>query len=703
MFFDEDRIVQMVSTNGQTRSKPVAIAPAPAGGFPGDSTEPMMPYTCQPCAKRKVKCNKAAPTCSSCHKSKLECVYQAPQPRWRKRKLSGDVLERLARYEGILREHNLLDADASPSVGETRLQDPVSLHWNEPEPSGRGTLLAGDGKSRYINSNLWHNLGDDEIQPASDDEDYEDPAEMSDPLTGAFMGSQQSILQYHPTHAKAMLLWATHVDVVEPICKVLHIPSTAKMVEMVSQKPEMASRTDECLLFAVYHFAVFAMTDEECVEKLGHTRATLRKQYHFAARQALVNASFLKTTEMSVLQALVLFLMSCRYVYDSQTYWILTGVAVRIAQRMGLHRDGEDLGLPPFEIQMRRRLFYQLIPLEGVASQMSGAGIAIPADAWDTKPPLNVDDDQIWPGMTEPPKERQGATEMIFCLTRTCIGKFVVRAGKPTGLKFKDVHEADLAIGEAEREVEEKYIRYCDILNPLHFLAMGLARGGITAMRMRIRLPKVRNKTASDAEQREVLQLARKIIDTDAAVCSHAGLEKYRWHVRPFSIWGMWDSLIFLLTSLLTKLDLFSPGEVDAEWKRVQQVYQNHSEVLESKRALFVAFGRLTLKAWGTRSARDAVSEPAFISILYSLQAARSQTRDDSVRESGDAMSFEPSSTSGEDVTGIGLDFGDGMGDDTNQGKVGNNATLEFNFSPDAEDWIFWDQLIHEHQTQVVD
>ncbi|KAH7125921.1 putative C6 transcription factor [Dactylonectria macrodidyma] len=698
----------MVSTHDGTRSKPVAIAPAPTGGHNGDSSEssqPMMHYTCQPCAKRKVKCNKAAPTCSSCRKAKLECVYQAPQPRWRKRKLSGDVLERLARYEGILRQHNLLDVDASPSVRDTQPQDPVSLHWNEPEPSGSGTLLAGEGKSRYIDSNIWRNFGDDGMQPESDEEDYEDQAEISDPLTGAFMGSQQSILQYHPSHAKAMLLWATHVDVVEPICKVLHIPSTAKMVETVSQKPEMASKTDECLLFAIYHFAVFAMTDEECVEKLGHARATLRQRYHFATRQALVNASFLKTTETSVLQALVLFLMSCRYVYDSQTYWILTGVAARIAQRMGLHRDGEKLGLPPFQVQMRRRLFYQLLPLEGVASQMSGAGISIPADAWDTKPPLNVDDNQIWPGMTEPPEEQHGATEMIFCLTRACIGKFVVKAGKPAnGWTFKDVHEAEMAIGEAERDVEEKYIRYCDIVNPLHFLAVGLARCGITAMRMRVRLPKVRNKTATDTEQRELLQLARKIIDTDAAVCSHASLDKYRWHVRPFSIWGMWDSLIFLLTSLWMRLYLFSPAEIHAEWKRVQEVYQNHSEVLESKRALFVAFGRLTLKAWGARLARDDVPEPGFISTLYSLQTVKYQRKEDSVQEIGDVVSFEPSPASGEDVPCMEFDIGDALDDRAGQGAVGNsNTTAEFNFSLDAEDWIFWDQLIHEHQTQVVE
>ncbi|KAK4550291.1 hypothetical protein LTR36_003258 [Oleoguttula mirabilis] len=110
-----------------------------------------------------------------------------------------------------------------------------------------------------------------------------------------------------------MFLWKTHIENVEPICKILHIPATSKMVEMVSQQPALASKVDDCLLFAVYHFAVFPLTDEEWAVHLGQPRTTMLQRYHFATRQALVNAAFLKSTEMSVTQALVLFLLASRY------------------------------------------------------------------------------------------------------------------------------------------------------------------------------------------------------------------------------------------------------------------------------------------------------------------------------------------------------------------------------------------------------
>ncbi|KAF4637676.1 hypothetical protein G7Y89_g399 [Cudoniella acicularis] len=494
------------------------------------------------------------------------------------------------------------------------------------------------------------------------------------------------------------MLWKTHIESVEPICKVLHIPSTFKMVEMASQQPSMASKADECLLFAIYHFAVFSMMEEECTKKFGQSRAMLMQRYHFATRQALVNASFLKTTEISIMQALVLFLLPCRHFYDPHTFWILTGVAVRIAQRMGLHRDGEKLGLPPFDVQMRRRIFYQLLPLDGIASQMSGTGTGMMPDTWDTQQPLNVNDNQIWPGMTETPEEQKGATEMIFCLARSCVGKFFLRAGKSMHgagpSEFKDYNEVEPLICEAERELEEKYIRYCDVVNPLHFLTIGLARSAITAMRIRTRLPKVRNQTVTAAERRELFQLSQKIIDTDTALYAHTSLSKYLWHVRSFFVWGSWDSLIFVLTSL-RRSDLLSPTETDAAWSKVEQMYNSHSELLESKGALHIAVGRLTLKAWDANPPTSSVPEPAFITTLHSLRKGKLNSRAEGQDSNAPTLDAKTDTMSpidpfpASDANALFFSFSDSMGLD-----IGNDFDL------DTTNSMLWDQLIQDYQAQ---
>lgn len=665
-------------------------------------------YSCQTCAKRKVKCDKTKPTCSSCRSRELQCLYQAPPPRRRKRQLSsGDVDEKLARYERILSEHGLLPqgAQESPSPNSAP-QEPISLRFIEPhaETSKMGKVVVSQGGSRYINSITWRNLGDDEMQHVSVPEYYEkDEPETAldssdfppDPLTGAFMGYQENLFHYHPTHAEAMILWNTQIENVEPLCKVLHIPSSSKMAREVTREPETASRANECVLFAVYHFAVFTLTDEQCEKLFGRSRSTLMHRFHLATRQALVNASFLTTSDTSVIQALILFLLACRHEYDPNTYWILTGVAVRIAQRMGLHRDGEGLGLPPFNVQLRRRLFYQLIPLDGIASQLSGTGIAITPESWDTKEPLNINDDQIWPGMTTAPQEQKGATDMIFCLARACIGKFFARSMRGTAAgDFQHHNAVEPFIKEAESEVEEKYIRYCDIVNPLHFLTIGMARSAITSMRIKTRLPRVRDQTATDAERKELFQLAHKIIDTDAAAFAHTGLQRYQWHVKSFWAYGSWDSLIYVLTSL-RRPGLLSRDEVDDTWGKMEQVYSNHGDFLASKQPLHVAFRSLTLKAWNSNPPSSSSVEPDYISTLRSRQREHLKTRsaiEDSKATTSDLENDQASPTGPDPTVEAGSNF------DHLSGDVGLGMNSEFNI--DTEDWILWDQLIKNDQTQ---
>ncbi|KAK4624663.1 Transcription factor vrtR1 [Fulvia fulva] len=701
----------------------------------------------RPQMSTKVKCDKAIPTCFTCRRSKVDCVYQAPPPRRRKRKLIDDVTNRLEHYENLLLEHGILRKDAittttstpgdetslsatkkSPilnaelvapytadmleeagsnapgrSVGKNALNEQsMTLHWNEgSESATTNRLIAGQGKSRYIGSHLWRNLNEEEMQPIDEEDDEEEEERQrqyatystQDPLTGALMGgANQSLLQYHPTHTEAMALWRTHVENVEPLCRILHVPSVSTMVKNVSQQPVSASKSEECLLFAIYHFAVVSMTEAECEQRIGHSREVLKQDYRFAIRQALVNASWLKTTEMVVLQALVLFLMACRYSYDPHTYWILTGVAVRISQRMGLHHDGDALGMSPFEVQMRRRLFYQVIPLDGVASQLSGTGVGILADSWDTKAPWNINDDQIWPGMTEQPVEQKGATDMIFCLTRACIGVAVAKSGKTlygisNDSEEKNISQMEILINKIEADVEEKYIRYCDIINPLHFLAVGLGRSAMVAMRLRIRLHKIRSQTANDAERKEAFQLSQKILDTDTAAHAHSGLAKFKWHTGAFFAWGSWDAFIYFLTCL-SKPGLLTQSEHDGAWAKMEQVYHNHDDLLKSGQALHVAAGRLAVKAWDASPPSDSVGEPAFIATLRAR-------REESLRKSkARAPAMNVADAQGK-VKQPGVPTADAFG--------GVPAFQEDTFSPDdvsldTLDWIYWDQLIQDYQ-----
>ncbi|KAK4495521.1 hypothetical protein PRZ48_013853 [Zasmidium cellare] len=327
-------------------------------------------FACLNCTRRKVKCDKARPTCGSCTKTNLQCVFAAPPPPRRHGKRKADAASGLS---GRSDRHGDQTRD-SPASARARARNESEHHnpnpeHDHPQPDrlgdglqtepaqgwtseiSTGTMVSGPGRSRYINSSHWRNLGDDEVQHLSHDFDHgvqpstnEAQSKEGDqigmtpgesamhPLTAAFMGFQSthSLLDYHPAHEQAMALCKIHCARVEPLCKILHIPSAWLLVRAASQQPALVSRSDECLLFAIYHFAVFAMTDQECLATLQQSRSIARSKFAFAARQALANACFLQTTEMSILQALTLFLLAGRDHYDPHTYWIMTGTLTNL-------------------------------------------------------------------------------------------------------------------------------------------------------------------------------------------------------------------------------------------------------------------------------------------------------------------------------------------------------------------------------------
>ncbi|KAK5123834.1 hypothetical protein LTR85_002470 [Meristemomyces frigidus] len=626
------------------QTRPIAIAPT-ANRQPlahdGGPAAPSMPYTCVTCAKRKVKCDKAGPPCSTCRKGRHQCYYEAPAPRKRKRKAEDDVQERLEQYESLLKQHGLIKEpyQLSPEK-ETPYHvsnGATSMGRSTPEPS-TGRLLAGRGKSRYLDSTLWRNLADEELNPSSDEdderEDVQAPAVRSvqDPVSAAMFGAPipaQSLVDLHPTYEDALKLWSVYETHVEPITKTLHVPTALAMVRRAAANPGSVSRPNECLLFAIYHFAVVAMTDEECREVTGRPHEDLRCRFHDAARQALINVHFLKTTDRVVLQAM--------------------------------------------------------------AAQLCGVRVAVPYESWDTKQPLNANDDDLHPEMSEPPVERQGATDMIFCLARTELGKFHHRTQTHLGDLARLWESGDLdaiervgaAIDELESDVESRFTRYCDFIEPIQCLTMALAKSAISGLRLRLRLPGAKSGVpTSSAEYRDLFKLAMKVLDYKIAVRTNAALSRYSWHLRALN---QWEPLIWILNELRKGPN--AVADYRGTWSKIESMYDSHPEFTTRKRALNVAVNKLTLKAWQTREAAEGVVvEPRFIADLKSSLFKRQGSRAEPTppynpwepQHAELPMYIDPALAGTADAT--------------------TTTTID-DFSPNSIDWMFWDQLIQDPES----
>ncbi|KAI1259677.1 mitogen-activated protein kinase [Xylariaceae sp. FL1019] len=711
-------------------SKPLSLAPAPsadvsAGSGAQNQEDPgVMPYNCQPCVRRKVKCDRIVPICTSCTRRKVSCYYQAPappRPRRRKPSVIEDMNERLTRYERILKEHGLLGTVESspdtegtfvtpkdgtaPSSSESRAGSTGSgivVHeiGTPGGPQNEGKLLASDGRSRYIDSSIWMNAADEEIQAIMDEDNGDGDAgssagigalgNVTDPLSQALLGITYSLTTLYPSHESAMKLWKVYTENVDPLCRVLHIPTISRMVEVVSPCSANATKVQECLLFSIYYAAIHSLHPGDCETLFSEPRAVLLSRFQAAVHQALVNVSFLRTAEMPVMQAYVLYLIACRSTMDPHTYWILVGVAIRLAQRIGLHRDGEALGLPPFEVQMRRRLFWQLLPLDGYSGQMSGTGIFISPNSWDTKMPLNCSDTSIWPGMTSPPVEASGASDMIFVLPKVELSNFYIRTSvsspSPQGrLGQKSGPELSALISRVESLVEEKYLRYCDIINPLHFLTLAITRSALNMLRLRSSMSYLLSSTLADTQRRSMCTTALKILDTDLALYANPAIRKFRWHLANFFLR---DAILTILFSLL-KTGFFSTPERDEVWDKIKTIFANHPEPTTSPRAIYVVIARVTLQAWVTNPPTLCVPEPEFITAIRDLRKKREGALDKPFdqREAGSVVK-------GSVQDGGVADLGFMPQLDTMFDFGAQDFGMESNFNPISinTDWLSWEE-----------
>jgi len=140
------------------------------GGIQTPSIEPASTpkitrgHSCVLCFHRKVKCDGQRP-CSTCIKARAECITKASTgPRRRRVQVSrGDLLARLRRCEELLESHGVKIED------EVEAQRPIDQQMVlSPDDAGSpestvdiGKLIIERGHSRYIENDLWSELGDE--------------------------------------------------------------------------------------------------------------------------------------------------------------------------------------------------------------------------------------------------------------------------------------------------------------------------------------------------------------------------------------------------------------------------------------------------------------------------------------------------------------------------------------------------------------
>jgi hypothetical protein len=286
---------------------------------------------------------------------------------------------------------------------------------------------------------------------------------------------------------------------------------------------------------------------------------------------------------------------------DPRSLFCLTGIAVRISQRMGLSFDGTSYGLSPFEVEMRRRLWWQVLLLDVRVAELSGAGSALLNHTWKTKLPSNVNDSDLFPDMREIPKEHSGATEMMFVLHRCEVANLVQQLqDKSIPLTIKDE-----AIDQLEMALERKYIQYCDRSIPFHLMTTLMVKLATAKIRMLPRHPHVRDSISQNlTEDRDYLfKLSLQCLENHNKMMEIPSLDRFMWHVLtnvPF------PAQIYLIWSLRWRT---SDALAERAWELLEMRFENQnlrikgSEVwrMNKDSAIYIAIANLMIKAWEAR------------------------------------------------------------------------------------------------------
>ena len=417
----------------------------------------------------------------------------------------------------------------------------------------------------------------------------------------------------HPPPDRIHQLWQIFIENVDPLTKVVHVPTLQPAIQKAASNIGTVPRSFEALMFAIYGAAVMSLKDDECKQRLGEPRKILLSRYISAAKAALSRAKFMGTISLVVLQALVLHLLSVRDIYAPRAVWSLTGVAVRIAQSMGLERDGASLGLPPFETELRRRIWWQLKTHDFRTAELCGLSKFrdLETGAGSTKWPTNINDDKLYPGMPSLVAESTALTDNIFIAVRYELANFAasrIAKFRQEGINPSqwDLHASGSVVerGESLKEIEEiletKYLRYCDPTQPLHLLTMLTARLSMNTVRFLTHHPRrwASIEQTPLSERQLVWEICIKLLEQYTMWQSNPQLKQFAWHAAYFR---QWPAFIHILDNLRANPQI---AHAEKAWQLIGSMYENNPDmVLETRKPIHVAVGNLCLKAHSAREA----------------------------------------------------------------------------------------------------
>ena len=186
----------------------------------------------------------------------------------------------------VAHTHRSATDSAGPSPNEFHAPDSqISTHRSRDVNTQLGRLVLNDhkGSTRYVTHGFWSKLNDEldalreDTQRMrdgnSDESDYEEETNDS-PASDAIASDHQAFIfgyhsagvdlrSCHPLPSHVTFLWSVFQENVDPLVKILHVPTMDTIMRDARKNPAALSPGMQALVFAVYYSAVTSLDPDE--------------------------------------------------------------------------------------------------------------------------------------------------------------------------------------------------------------------------------------------------------------------------------------------------------------------------------------------------------------------------------------------------------------------------------------------------------
>ncbi|KAI1735921.1 fungal-specific transcription factor domain-containing protein [Xylaria scruposa] len=484
-------------------------------------------------------------------------------------------------------------------------------------------VLNEKGKVRYVSNAFWSKITDEiealrsETHRLTDDSSDSSGDEASPIVANlhtdqhidhhgfifGYSSSNVDLRSLHPLPSQMLFYWQVYMENVDPIVKLLHVPATTKIIKDLRSDMSTITPAVEALVFAIYFAAITSMQEDEVVTNFATEKRQLVARYRFATEQALSRANCVTTSEIVVLQAFVLFLILVRRYDDTRFSSALTGLVVKIAQSLGLHRDGTYFdNISPFDVEMRRRLWWAICILDLRSAEDQGCELTVVERSFDTRFPLNVNDSDISPEMTDFPPERVGSTDMTFCLIRyelCALSRRVHTAASGLAPCPRDsqitLEEHEEKLLEMYEHIDQKYLKPCpaketDLLNWMSATMARLIMSKMSLVIYQPLMPSNGTKLPSDVRDR-LFMASIEVVEYSQVLNAEPKIRRWRWL---FQTYNQWHAVAYLLLEVCRRS--WSPS-VERGWLTLNATFQGDNCIDAARPGIWVLLRKLMIQA----------------------------------------------------------------------------------------------------------